>query len=478
MKVLVLAYGTRGDVQPMLALGRALHRAGHGVLLAAPARFAEHATAHGVPFAGLDEGVLRLWSAPEIQETAGAGRRGGLGSLRAYAELLRRMRPALRRLLDDAWRAAEHSDADVVVHSPVAIAGSHLAERLGVPSVVAALDPLYVPTREFANPLMLAPRWLPAALNRLTHLGFVRVQLRLAGAGSGAWRRDALGLPRRRHAHDPLRQPDGSPTVVLNQVSRHVLPPPADWPPSVRTTGYWYLPARPDWRPPPRLVEFLAAGPPPVYLGFGSVVGYDPERTGRVIRAAVRRAGVRAVVVTGWGGIRADGPSAHPPDAVTPGAPDQVLVVDEVPHDWLLPRVSVVVHHAGGTTWTAVASGRPQVVCPAVGDQPFWARRLHELGVAPAPVPADELTAERLAAAITTARTDRGMARRAAELAARIRAEDGVARAVAVLAEIAGGGARGRAETREETCSDRSSPTPTTSPTTVGARTTPVRPPR
>jgi len=427
MKVLVLAYGTRGDVQPMTALALAVRRAGHEPLLAAPASFAALAGQHGLPFAGLDEGILRLWSAPEMHTTAGHGK-GGLASLRAYAGYVRHMRPALRRLLDGAWRAAEHSGADVVVHSPVAIAGPHLAERLGVPAVIAALDPLYVPTREFANPLFLAPPWLPRAFNRLTHVAFTRGQLRLAGLGLDRWRAQRLGLPRRRGRHALLRDPHGRPVPVLNQVSRHVLTPPADWPSTVHTTGYWYLPAPRDWSPPPELSAFLTAGPPPVYIGFGSVVGYDPAGTGRLVLDAVAKAGVRAVVATGWGGIA-------PGDRL----PGTVLAIDQAPHDWLLPRMSTVVHHAGGTTWTAVAAGRPQVVCPSIGDQPFWARRMHALGVAPPPLPAARLTADALAAAILAAGADAGIRGRAEALAARIGAEDGAAAAVAVLEKVHAG---------------------------------------
>jgi sterol 3beta-glucosyltransferase len=149
---------------------------------------------------------------------------------------------------------------------------------------------------------------------------------------------------------------------------------------------------------------------------------------GHLVLKAVALAGVRAVVATGWGGIE-------------PGErlPDTVLAIDQAPHDWLLPRMSVVVHHAGGTTWTAVAAGRPQVVCPSIGDQPFWARRMHALGVAPPPLPAARLTPEDLAAAIRTAGADRGMRERAATLADRIKAEDGAAAAVTVLEKVHAG---------------------------------------
>ncbi|MFI7699960.1 glycosyltransferase [Nonomuraea sp. NPDC049480] len=135
---------------------------------------------------------------------------------------------------------------------------------------------------------------------------------------------------------------------------------------------------------------------------------------------AIRLAGVRAVLVTGWGGVRLD------------DVPEGILVLDQVPHDWLFPRMAAIVHHGGsGTTGAALAAGRPQVVCPFVADQPFWAARMHAAGVAPAPQ--RPLTAESLAAAIRLAVTDRALAERAQSLGERVRAEDGITAAVKVL---------------------------------------------
>jgi sterol 3beta-glucosyltransferase len=265
---------------------------------------------------------------------------------------------------------------------------------------------------------------LPGALNRATYLA-VSATLRAYSGLATTWRTTELGLPRRPRSHDVLHDAAGRDRLVLQAFSRHVTPVDPAWPESVRTNGFWYLPGAPGWSPPDRLARFLADGPTPVYIGFGSMAGRDPRRTTTIVTDAVRQAGVRAVPATGWGGI------------VTDIATDDVLVIDQVPHDWLFPRVSAVVHHGGGgTTGAALAAGRPQVVCPLVADQPHWADRVHATGVAPLPVRQQHLTAERLAAALAAVTGDVGMHDRAASLGQVIRAENGVATAVDALEHL------------------------------------------
>ncbi|MCX5208139.1 glycosyltransferase [Kitasatospora sp. NBC_00240] len=200
-----------------------------------------------------------------------------------------------------------------------------------------------------------------------------------------------------------------------------MAPRPADWPSRVEVTGYWW-PPRPDgWSPLAELADFLRAGPPPVFIGFGSMAPGEGERLSELVAAAAKRAGVRAVVQAGW--------------AELSGGGDDLLAIGDVPHDWLFPRTAAVVHHAGaGTTGAALRAGVPAVPVPVMADQPFWADRLHRLQVAPRPVPFQDLDAENLAVAITACVTDPAPRRRAAELARRIVSEDG---AGAVLAHVA-----------------------------------------
>ncbi|MGH8919940.1 MAG: glycosyltransferase, partial [Actinomycetes bacterium] len=320
-----------------------------------------------------------------------------------------------------------------IVHNGQIIAAPHLAETLHIPAVLALTVPLYVPTGEFAWPGQSLPTRMPAALNRASYLGMRAPQL-MFGKVVDTWRRDHLGLPTRPGRHDPLRTPAGNPVPVLNAVSRHVLPPPADWPDHVTTTGYWFLPSSTDALSAP-VSDFLTAGPPPVLIGFGSMAGSDPEATTATVIGAIERAGVRAILTGGWGGLTSR--------TADQAAPEQVLFVGQVPHDVLLPRVAAVVHHGGaGTTAAAAAAGRPQVITPFVADQPFWATRMHALGVATAPLPQRRLTATALATAIASATIDPGLAARAAQLGTHIRAEHGTAAAAVQLEALLHGSRR------------------------------------
>lgn len=418
MRALIFTHGTRGDVQPYAALARTLERAGHEAVLAAPAAAAELVKSHGLRFFPLADGPMTLLQDPQVREGIETNYRGLRGKALAL-RVMRRVRPLLAHVAADMAASVE-CGADIVVHNP-GVPGHHVAEALGIPAVPAGLQPVWVPTRAFRNPMLPLP--LPRALNRASYLAIKLLVHTMGGVSDQL--RDELGLPRRRGRHDFLRRPDGGPAPVLHGFSRHILPPDTDYPAWVRTTGFWFLPAAPDWTPPAALADFLAAGEPPVYVGFGSMAGTDPHRLGRVVADAARLAKVRVVLATGWGGIQLDEP------------PPNVLRVTDVPHDWLFDRVAAVVHHGGsGTTGAALAAGKPQVVCPFAADQPFWATRMHTAGVAPAPLPPRLLTAPDLAAAIRHATTNPATIDRAAALGHHVRTEDGVTTAVRVLESI------------------------------------------
>ncbi|MBP2018281.1 sterol 3beta-glucosyltransferase [Symbiobacterium terraclitae] len=408
MKFVILATGTRGDVQPFVALAQGLAGAGHEAVLAAPGSFEPFARGHGVSFHPMGSDYAALLESPEGKAALG-------GNPVKMVQVLRQtVFPMMRRMLDDAWEAAQGAGA--VIYHPKALAGVHLAERLGVPCFIGAPVPVVVPTAAFPAPAFVG-RSLGGPLNRLTYYA-VRSGSRPFRGMIDEWRRTRLGLGPRREGEYTHR---GRPVPVLHAFSRHVVPPPADWPPEAIVTGYWFpRPAR-EWAPPPALTAFLEAGPPPVYVGFGSMSGIDREGINRMVVAALARAGMRGVLATGTG------------EAPAPLS-DTVLAIPGAPHDWLFPRMAAVVHHGGaGTTAAGLAAGRPTVICPATTDQPFWGHIVHRLGVGPAPIPRRQLTAERLAEAVRAATGDPEMQRRAAALGEAIRAEDGVAQAVAEI---------------------------------------------
>lgn len=418
MKALLMTLGTRGDVQPFLALAQGLQAAGHEAVVVAPHRFADFAATHGVSFAGVDDGPLAL------MDDANAGAVLEDGGLRSRLELMRTMPAMFTRVLEDSWGVAKDSGAALVVHNGQIVAGQHVAEALAIPAVLALPIPMYVPTREFPWLGVAWPGWLPRFLNRATYAGMKSTAVAFGG-GVDRWRRDTLGLPCRRGRHDPMRRSDGGHAPVLHAYSPAVLPRPADWPPEVETTGYWNLTGDPTPLPED-LRGFVEDGPAPVFVGFGSMTGSDPARTTRTVLEAARLAGRRLVVGAGWGGLDVS------------GLPDDVFAATDVDYRSLFPHMAAVVHHGGaGTTGVAFAAGRPQVVCPFVADQPFWGGIVERRGVGPGPLPQRKLEPAALAAAITEMTTGARMSRNAERIGEQVRAEDGVGTAVRALERIA-----------------------------------------
>jgi UDP:flavonoid glycosyltransferase YjiC (YdhE family) len=215
---------------------------------------------------------------------------------------------------------------------------------------------------------------------------------------------------------------DSTPSLLL--VSPLVVPPPADWQPYHRVTGYVFDDDN-RWEAPQDLLDFLANGTRPVYIGFGSMRERKPAETTHLFLDAVKRAGKRAVLLSGWAGIG------------TSNLPEDVFLLKYAPHSWLFPRMAAVVHHGGaGTTAAVLRAGVPSVVVPMLSDQPFWGRRVHALGAGTRPIPRSKLTADNLAAAVNEATTSRDMREKAAELGAKIAVEDGVSQAVSAIREF------------------------------------------
>jgi sterol 3beta-glucosyltransferase len=275
MRILVTTFGTRGDVQPYAALGGALRDRGHDVTLAVPEGFRDLADGVGVRMHAAGSRMLRMVQEvmPEL-----CGPRDALTTLGAVRE-------AMREHLEEQWAAAQAAGPDLIVYHPKCLAGPHIAEVLGVPGALSIPLPFYTPTGAFPIPF-LGGASLGGWGNRASY-AFTRVAGVMYGPMINDFRR-RIGLGTIGFA-DPLRTPDGSPVPVLYPYSRHVVPVPADFPPSAHVTGYWFLPRDPAWRPGPRLADFLSAGPPPVYVGFGSMgFGKGADQRRDAVLAALR----------------------------------------------------------------------------------------------------------------------------------------------------------------------------------------------
>lgn len=346
------------------------------------------------------------------------------GTYKTARKLMRKLGPTLRAMMDEGWEAARKTRPDLIACHPKGMSGVHYAEKLGVPVVLAFPFPQFVATGEF--PSIGFPEWkLGRWYNRMSYMIVNRVATLFGSKYIKEWR-SAHDLPPRPRGSDSLHTGGGKPIPIMHGYSSHVSPRPADWPDTAVVTGYWFLERGGSWQPAPELERFLEEGDPPVYVGFGSMSGRKPRRIAEIVLGALRRAERRGILATGLGGLKVD------------DLPDDVFKIESVPHDWLFPRVSAVVHHGGaGTTAAGLRAGRPTIICPFFGDQPFWGRRVRDLGAACAPIPQRKLTVERLGDAIVEVTTNPAIGRSAEAVGKKIRAEDGIGNAVAFMSRLA-----------------------------------------
>jgi UDP:flavonoid glycosyltransferase YjiC (YdhE family) len=418
MRIAIPTTGSRGDVQPYVALGKGLQAEGHRVCLATHANFEPFVRLHGLDFFPLEADAASL----QGSDTGDRMLRAGNNPFKFLVEFARLRRPLVASMMRSCLHACDGADLIFLTNTEFLI-GHAVAQKLGLPTVWTALQPV-APSLFLVNSLFPQMAWwVPGSrlYNLTTHLITSEMLWQLTRTAINEARREVLGLPGHWFLGPLLTY--FFPPLCLDGYSAHVVPRPLDWGRHRHVTGFWFLEAARGWHPPTRLRDFLESGPPPVYIGFGSMHNRDADRVTEIIVEALARAGQRGVVYTGWNGLRA-----------VAGSDRLFALESETPHDWLFPRMAAVVHHGGaGTTGAALRAGVPAVVVPFMSDQPFWARRVHELGAGPAPVPRARLTAQRLGDAILRAVTESTHRQRAAELGRALRAEDGVMLAVRLV---------------------------------------------
>lgn len=416
MMISIVASGTRGDVQPYIALGVGLKAAGHTVQILSSDDFAGLVHEAGLIFRSTGSSLEQILQSKEWRETTESGN---------FLKILSRMNSEMKKRAHESAQILPtlFESTNLIITGMGGVMGTFsIAQKLNIPIVQAYVFPI-TPTHEFPSPL--TPK-LPFGklLNRVSfHL--LRQMLWQSGRVGDVTLRRELGMPRASFwgpypALNKLRTP------VLYGYSRHVLPRPSDWDELKQVTGYWFLDEPTDWQPPTELTDFLKAGPAPVYIGFGSMGNRSPEETTQLALKALELSGQRGILASGWGGLSQS------------DLPETVYMLSSVPHSWLFPQMAAVVHHGGaGTTAAGLRAGVPSIIVPFFGDQPFWGQRVAQLGVGPASLPKKRLTAEGLAKAITQAVSDKTMRQRAAELGEKIRAENSIEQAVALIAKVA-----------------------------------------
>lgn len=410
MRITIAALGTRGDVQPMVALGKGLQAGGHHVCLIAGSNFEGLVRSYGLDFAGALD-MEDLMQTPDGIRWAESSHNPRL-QLDMMKRLLHQYGPQMVKPLVD-----KANDTDLFLSGFVSEPFvQSVCEKYDLLQVNVPLQP-YLPTRSGSASLMPAFPRRESIVNRWLGLLSERMIWSISSE-TVAELRGKLGLP----AHTAatyLRAHRVVPTIF--GFSRHVVPPAPDWDAHIHVGGYWFLDDTDGWTPDNQLLEFLDGTPKPVYIGFGSMPGRDPQSMIELIGAALRQTGQRAVVARGW-------------NRATELQYESIHLLDSVPHSWLFDRVTGVVHHGGaGTTGAGLRAGKPTMIIPHMSDQPFWGRRVYELGVGVRPIPRHRITSELLADGIRTLVDDAQMRAAAEKLGQQIRDENGVGATIKLI---------------------------------------------
>ncbi|KAL1304257.1 hypothetical protein AAFC00_000671 [Neodothiora populina] len=448
LNVVIHVVGSRGDVQPFVALGKVLkERYGHRVRLATHPVFADFVRENGLEFfsIGGDPAELMAFMVknPGLMPGFDTIRNGDVGKRRKEIATMVKgcwrscieagdgLGPEANDKTQEDWMSVDSSStndafsninpkdkpfvADAIIANPPSFAHIHCAEKLGCPLHIMFTMP-YSPTQAFPHPLanIKSTNTDPHLANFITYALVDMLTWQGLGDIINRFRQKSLNL-------EPISLMWAPGMLARMRVphtycwSPALIPKPKDWGNHITIAGFYMLNLATNFTPEPALKAFLDAGPPPVYIGFGSIVLDDPNGMTNLIFEAVRKTGQRALVSKGWGGFGGD----------ELDVPESVYMLGNVPHDWLFQHVSCVVHHGGaGTTAAGIAHGRPTVIVPFFGDQPFWGSMVAKAGAGPEPIPHKELTADKLTQAITTALKPESL-ERAHELADQIRQEQG-----------------------------------------------------
>ncbi|GMP79831.1 hypothetical protein CsSME_00035193 [Camellia sinensis var. sinensis] len=411
LKIAIIVVGTRGDVQPFLAVARRLQEFGHHVRLATHVNFSTFVKSAGIDF-------YPLGGDPRVLAGYMARNKGLIPSAPGEISIQRKQ---LKAIIESLLPACTEPDVDTgepfraqaIIANPPAYGHAHVAEALAVPLHIFFTMP-WTPTYEFPHPLARVPQsagyWLSYIVVDLLIWWGIRGYI-------NDFRKRNLKLAP--IAYFSLYRGSVSHLPTAYMWSPHVMPKPSDWGPQVDVVGYCFLNLGSKYQPPEEFVQWIQKGPQPIYIGFGSMPLEDPKKTTDIILEALKNTGQRGIICRGWGDL-----------GTLPEVSDSVFPLEDCPHDWLFPQCLAVVHHGGaGTTATGLRAGCPTTIVPFFGDQFFWGERIYEKGLGPAPIPIAQFNVESLSDAVQFMLQPE-VKSRAMEIAKLIENEDGVAAAV------------------------------------------------
>ena len=365
LRVTCLTIGSRGDVQPYIALCKGLLDEGHRPKIATHREFEPWVRKYGIDFAPVEGDPAELMRICV---------ENGMFTYSFLKEASAKFRGWIEELLSSAWTACQNTD--ILIESPSAMAGIHIAEALEVPYFRAFTMP-WTRTRAYPHAFAVPEHKMGGAYNYITYVMFDNVFWKAIAGQVNRWRKRELGL---RSTNLDKMQPNKVP--FLYNFSPSVVVPPLDYSDWIRVTGYWFLDEAPNWTPPQELVNFIGGarrdGKKIVYIGFGSIVVSDPAALTQTVIDSVLKADVRCILSKGWSD-RLGATDASKPEVQLP---PEILQIKSAPHDWLFRQIDAAAHHGGaGTTGASLRAGLPTIVKPFFGDQFFFGSRLEDLGV-------------------------------------------------------------------------------------------------
>jgi sterol 3beta-glucosyltransferase len=408
MNITILSYGSRGDVEPFLALSKGLVKAGHRVRLAGPETYRLLFQDVPLEYIGLPGDPQKM-----VDTLINRAKNNRLRMVRSMSEFVLPLAKEVTGLVNTACR-----DAELIIHAfLLTSSGYEAARERGIPDISVQFFPVFAATSQFPAPTF-PDLPLGGFYRRLTH----ELVSRSFWQGSRFLYRiiqknnpdfpDLSGWP--------FDNKNSRQTPILYAFSSAVVPRPGDWPDHVHLTGYWFPEDQDNWIPDQKLTDFLQEGPPPIAVAFGSTSSHS--------LAGIYERISRALILSGQRGIL-----VGPGPQVNKTASD-LLQIGFVPYGWLFKRCAVVIHHGGaGTTGQGLAAGVPNIVLPFTSDQPFWGRRVYQLGAGPKPLSPRRFTSQQLAGVIRTVLDDPSMKGKARELGQAIQNEAGVSRAISLI---------------------------------------------
>lgn len=415
LKFVLLTIGSRGDVQPYIALAKGLMAHGHKVKIASHSEFREWVEGYGIEYAEIAGDPAELMKIM-IQH--------GMFSVSFIRDASSRFRSWIDDLLLTSWNAC--IGADVLIESPSAMAGIHIAEALQIPYFRAFTMP-WTRTRAYPHAFIVPEQKMGGSYNYLTYVLFDNVFWKGISGQVNKWRRKTLKISKTN-----LEQMQQNKVPFLYNVSPSVFVPPVDFSDWISVTGYWFLDeGAGNFKPPVDLADFIARAKKDkqkiVYIGFGSIVVSDSNELTRAVVESVQKAGVRCILSKGW----SDRGASLKTDAKSSSEvklPPEIFQIKAAPHDWLFPLMDAAVHHGGsGTTGASLRAGIPTIIKPFFGDQFFYAGRVEDLGVG---IFLKKLNVTQFSNALVEATTNKKMIARAVNIGKRIRSENGVSTAI------------------------------------------------